>query len=124
MSKWENILVGDDGLPYLLDYQIHFRPPPELPLRWLLHWGQQADLYYLHRHWRRCRPDQLRPDEQIVWSRPPLPVWVAEAIGPIFRRLRLLILRAHGVRGDPRKGPPGGLGAGRDRANPANSNRA
>ncbi len=103
MSKWGNILVGRDGHPNLIDYQIHFRPGPHWPLGWLLGLGQAADLYYFHRHWLRCRPDQLSADDRQAWSRQPWPVWIAEKAGPAFRRLRLLILGLHRVRGDPRK---------------------
>ena len=99
MSKWANILIGDDGLPYLIDYQIHFWLPRNLPLRW----AQAADLYYFHRHWLRCRPDQIPPDDHKAWSRQSMHVWIAERIGPALRRARLLVLRLHGVRGDPRK---------------------
>ena len=102
MSKWGNILVGRDGHPYLIDYQIHFRPAPNLPLGWLLGLGQAADLYYFHRHWMRCRPDQISADDRQAWSRQPWPVLIAEKAGPAFRRLRLLILGLHRVRGDPR----------------------
>lgn len=103
MSKWGNILVGRDGHPYLIDYQIHFRPRPHWPLGWLLGLGQAADLYYFHRHWLRCRPDQHSADDRQTWSRQPWPVWIAEKAGPAFRRLRLFILGLHRVRGDPRR---------------------
>lgn len=103
MSKWGNILVGRNGRPYLIDYQIHFRPAPNWPLGWLLRLGQAADLYYFHRHWLRCRPDQISADECKAWSRQPWPVWIAEKAGPAFRRIRLLILGLHRVRGDPRR---------------------
>lgn len=103
MSKWGNILVGRDGHPYLIDYQIHFRPAPHWPLGWLLGLGQTADLYYFHRHWLRCRPDQISTDDRQAWSRQPWPVWIAEKAGPAFRRLRLFILGLHRVRGDPRR---------------------
>lgn len=103
MSKWGNILVGRNGRPYLIDHRIHFRPAPNWPLGWLLRVGQAADLYYFHRHWLRCRPDQISADECKAWSRQPWPVWIAEKAGPAFRRIRLLILGLHRVRGDPRR---------------------
>lgn len=103
MSKWGNILVGTDGHPYLIDYQIHFRPAPHWPLGWLLGLGQTADRYYFHRHWLRCRPDQISTDDRQAWSRQPWPVWIAEKAGPAFRRLRLFILGLYRVRGDTRR---------------------
>ena len=102
MSKWENILIGDDGRPYLLDYQIHFRPSSVWPLRWLLRMLQSADLYYLHRHWRRARGDTM-PADGAGWEDQPILVRGGEALGPAWRVLRRLILRSFGVRGDPRR---------------------
>ena len=104
MSKWENILVGDDGRPYLLDYQIRFELPRRLPLRWWLRWLQAADLYYLHRHWVRARPDQFTPRERERLARQPGFVRVGERVGAAWRAFRLAVLRRFGVRGDPRHG--------------------
>jgi hypothetical protein len=82
MSKWENILVGDDGNPYLLDYQAHFALRRRQSLRGLLSLLQAADWYYLHRHWLRCRPDQVDSDARERWARQPLHVWLVETLGP------------------------------------------
>jgi hypothetical protein len=98
LSKWENILVGDDGRPYLIDYQIHFHLPPRWPLRWWLRWLQAADLYYLHRHWSRARPEQLPAEKGALWKRQPGIVWIAETLGVGCRTLRRLLLRLLGVR--------------------------
>jgi len=103
MSKWENILIGADGHPYLLDYQIHFRLAPHWPLRWCLRLLQGADLYFLHRHWFRACPEQFSPQEHDRWARPPLGVRVAEALGPLWRGFRIRVLRLFGVRHDPRR---------------------
>lgn len=110
MSKWGNILVGSDGRPYLLDYQIHYRAG-HLPMsRTLLRWLQAGDVYYLRRHWRRCRPDQVPAVDAREWLREPPHIWLAERLGPAFRGLRLAILKAHGVRSDPRKDTGGEQG--------------
>lgn len=103
MSKWGNIIVGSDGNPYLIDYQIHLHPWRWAPLGFLLRMAQSADRFYLRRHWRRCRPDQVAPGEMAAWSREPAHVWFVERAGFIFRGLRIGILRLKGVRGDPRK---------------------
>jgi hypothetical protein len=97
MSKWGNILVGDDGNPYLIDYQIHFSLPRGWPLRWLLAWLQAADLYYFHRHWLRARPDQVPTLTRDEWMKQPFHVWIAESVGPAFRLVRRLVLRLFGV---------------------------
>ncbi|MBI4719507.1 MAG: hypothetical protein HY763_17055 [Planctomycetes bacterium] len=64
LEKCENVLVGDDGRPYLFDFQIAWHVPRrwggELPpLRWLRRWFQNGDLYHLTKLQRRTRPDQL-----------------------------------------------------------------
>ena len=73
--KCENILVGDDGKPYLFDFQISFALPQTwlvrlTPLPWLLRMLQGTDEYCLFKHRVvRCRDlvinwremDRLRP---------------------------------------------------------------
>ena len=64
LEKCENVLVGDDGRPYLIDFQISWRWPWRLgadlfPLRWLRQRFQNADHYHLIKLQRRTRPDQL-----------------------------------------------------------------
>lgn len=103
MSKWGNILVGSDGRPCLLDYQIHFRARSGRVSHRLLRQLQKGDWFYLLRHWRRCRPDQYLELADASLSREPPHIFVAERVGFIFRALRIFILRLSGVRGDPRK---------------------
>lgn len=86
LEKRENILVGDDGRPWLIDFQISY-PGPELDKvinrrqgpgtlhrlfpcglrRYLFARLMRADHYHLLKHWRRHRPDQLTA-EQIAAS--------------------------------------------------------
>ncbi len=68
LEKRENILVGDDGNPYLIDFQISFGlSTPRLRrsrvLRFLLRKLQESDRYHLLKHHRRHRPDQLSPEQ-------------------------------------------------------------
>ena len=62
LHKRENILVGDDGRPYLIDFQISFglpRQPLFAPLlRPLLAVLQQCDDYHLLKHEVKHLPDQ------------------------------------------------------------------
>ncbi|NLX14759.1 MAG: hypothetical protein GXY44_14065 [Phycisphaerales bacterium] len=70
LEKRENILVGDDGRPWLIDFQISWHWPPsgrqggqrvvpdELG-KFILLRLRQADRYHLLKHWRRHRADQL-----------------------------------------------------------------
>lgn len=103
MSKWGNILVGADGRPHLLDYQICFPGGRGPVTRWIAKRLQAGDRYYLRRHWRRCRPDQVPAAQTDGWSDEPPHIWLAERAGPFFRGIRILVLKLHGVRGDPRK---------------------
>lgn len=103
MAKWENLLLGSDGRPYLLDYQIHFHLPRRWPGRWLLRWLQAADLYYLHRQWLRARPDQVSPADREAWLREPGLVHIGERLGGPWRWTRLRILALFGVKRDPRR---------------------
>jgi len=68
LEKRENIIVGDDGRPYLIDFQISWQWPwrrgrDSWLARWLLRRFVHADRYHLAKHTRRCRPDQMRPDQ-------------------------------------------------------------
>ncbi len=56
-NKPENILLGDDGLPHLIDFQISWDS------RWFLKRMQREDLYHILKHKKRLRRDQLTPDE-------------------------------------------------------------
>lgn len=103
MSKWGNILIGADGAPSLLDYQIHFHASSAPASQWLMRQLQKGDWFYLRRHWRRSRPDQFNLLAGPAWSREPAHIWLAERVGFIFRSMRIAVLRLHGVRGDPRR---------------------
>jgi hypothetical protein len=68
LEKCENVIVGDDGRPYLVDFQIAWSVPRrwggELwPLTWMRGRLQRADLYHVAKLQRRTRPDQLTPEE-------------------------------------------------------------
>lgn len=69
LNKRQNVLVGDDGRPYLIDFQISLDIPPIgwgrlAPLRWLLARFQHGDWYHCLKHKRRLRPDLLTDQEQ------------------------------------------------------------
>ncbi len=86
LEKRENVLMGQDGRPYLFDFQIsyvgpaggwHYRPGNVL-LRIL----QKSDHYHLAKHWRRLRPDQL-PEQYRHANRPPWITWHRRIFRPI-----------------------------------------
>lgn len=65
-NKPENILLGDDGLPHLIDFQISFdlHDLGDWPWsRWLLRRFQREDRYHLLKHKRKLRPDQMTQEE-------------------------------------------------------------
>src|SRR6185437_2682182 len=56
-NKPENILLGDDGRPQLIDFQISWDS------RFLLKHMQREDRYHILKHKNRLRRDELTPDE-------------------------------------------------------------
>jgi len=66
-NKPQNILQGNDGRPYLIDFQISCDLQTLLdwpPGRWLLRRFQAEDLYHILKHKRRLRPDELTKREE------------------------------------------------------------
>lgn len=72
LNKRQNILVGEDGRPWLIDFQISFRlgrrrgAIPRLVLQTL----QEHDWYHFAKHKRRCRAD-LMTEREIAASYEP-----------------------------------------------------
>ena len=76
LEKPENVIVGDDGQPYLIDFQISWHLPRRYggalwPARFLLKCLQQADRYHLGKLQRRTRPDQLTLEQLAATYRKP-----------------------------------------------------
>ena len=71
-NKPQNILLGDDGRPHLIDFQISY-DLHELGDTWLnrqiLARFQREDLYHLLKHKRRMRPDLLTRAEREAAAR-------------------------------------------------------
>jgi hypothetical protein len=104
LEKCENVLVGDDGRPYLFDFQISWYHPRrwggELwPARRLRRWFQEGDRYHLIKLQRRTRPDQLSPELLAASYRKP---WYVHVHRMVARPLTL-IRRAILDRVDPRR---------------------
>ncbi|MBN1342458.1 MAG: hypothetical protein JXQ73_07245 [Phycisphaerae bacterium] len=98
MEKRENVLVGDDGRPYLIDFQISWHLPANRggntwPARLILKVLQDADSYHLLKHRRRQRPDQLTPEQWQASYEPPLSIsWHRRLFRP-FTKVRRKALR-------------------------------
>lgn len=101
LHKRENILVGTDGKPYLLDFQIslalpHWWPANSTLTRVLLALFQQSDSYHLHKHIVRCRPDQANGKDAAAAR----PWWITlhRFLAVPFRTLRRGLLARLGIR--------------------------
>ena len=112
LEKPENILLGTDGRPHLIDFQIsvYFDSAgggPSWLARRILKTLQSSDRFHLFKHWRRLRPDQLTA-QQLADSYE-APFWIAWH-RRIFRPLTLLrrwILVRLGERSSTRVRSPG-----------------
>ena len=65
-NKPQNILLGDDGRPHLIDFQISYdlRDLGNWAAnRWWLRRLQNEDLYHVLKHKRRMRPDEMTEEE-------------------------------------------------------------
>ena len=67
-NKPENILLGEDGRPHLIDFQISW------DRRFLLHRFQHEDIYHLLKHKKRLRRDELTPGELARVSQKSFPI--------------------------------------------------
>jgi hypothetical protein len=65
-NKPENILLGDDGRPHLIDFQISY-DLYDLGNTWLnrrlLDQLQREDFYHILKHKKKLRPDEMTPEE-------------------------------------------------------------
>lgn len=103
LHKRENIIVGEDGQPYLIDFQIgfalpHWWPGNSWPLRLLLRVLQGSDTYHLRKHYARCRPDQCGYDLSTVAAKRPWWIRLHRLVGVPFRTLRRNLLILLGIR--------------------------
>jgi hypothetical protein len=98
LEKASNIILGQDGLPHLIDFQAAFYWPEgllggTLPARCLRRWFQRADLYHARKHFRRLMRSQLSKEELARLRRRPWFVRLANAMHSPFKKARRWILR-------------------------------
>ncbi|MEX2216100.1 MAG: hypothetical protein WD768_18455 [Phycisphaeraceae bacterium] len=103
LHKPENIIVGDDAQPYLIDFQISYRQPRGWWWRlfrplWFLRILQQCDRYHLQKHVIRSRPNPLPEDETELDRLRPWPIRVARFFGNRIRGCRRKLLVLLGIR--------------------------
>jgi len=104
LHKRENIVVGRDGRPWLVDYQICWRSPEGRwgrcgPARRVFASFCAADRYHLLKHQLRLRPDQVPAGRRdLARQRPALLGWHRRLLADPFRALRRRILVLASVR--------------------------
>ena len=65
-NKPQNILLGDDGLPHLIDFQISWDGEElgnNFITRWFLRRMHRGDIYHVLKHKKRMRPDEMTPEQ-------------------------------------------------------------
>jgi serine/threonine protein kinase len=98
-NKPQNILLGEDGRPHLIDFQISYdlHELGDNPInRWILRRLQRADIYHALKHKRRLRPDELTDSERLVVTKVGWPIRLHRIVAMpyfkfrrrTFRRLR------------------------------------
>jgi len=96
LEKRENVLLGADQAPHLIDFQISWHWPDRSGgqtaiARRALAVLQASDRYHLYKHWRRHRPDQLTAEQLARAQPPPWIAWHRAVFRPItLARRRVL----------------------------------
>ncbi len=98
LEKCENIIVGEDGKPHLIDFQISWYPHSRWgrwfpPWVWLGKVLQRMDEYHLLKHRRRTRPDQLGTEPPADAHLVPAYIKIHRAITRPLQRIRRGVLR-------------------------------
>jgi hypothetical protein len=92
LNKRDNILVGEDGNPRLIDFQISFHAPQNAFLQgvWqrLLNVGKKADLYHLYKLKRKLQPQRLTEQERAMSRYRSPAIRLHRIIATPLRRLR------------------------------------
>jgi RIO-like serine/threonine protein kinase len=90
-NKPENILLGEDGRPHLIDFQISAD---------LCEWGNtwlnrawlrrlmRADIYHILKHKKRLRPDELSEQERRVVEKRSVMIRIHRAVTMPYKRIR------------------------------------
>ena len=105
LHKRENVIVGRDGRPYLIDFQVCFALSRRWPgngrfARFMLRKLQEIDIYHVNKHFARCLPEALTPEQRERYLEPPPLIRAHRKIGVPLRSLRRKLLVALGVRRD------------------------
>lgn len=98
LHKRENIILGEDGNPYLIDFQVGFvsRSTWFLPGRILLKMFQKGDIYHLRKH--SCHGLSGEEREKILKESRPLWIKVHRFFAQPLREMRRKFLVLIGIR--------------------------
>jgi hypothetical protein len=71
MNKKDNVIVGDDGEPHLIDFQVSVYMPKRILIsrrlsKWLVDKFKNADIYHLYKLKRKVQPKYLTEQEQKI----------------------------------------------------------
>lgn len=97
LEKCENVLVGDDGKPYLFDFQISWQwsdgwSGRTWAVRRLRKFFQDGDRYHLLKLKRRTRPDLMSPEALAASYRKPWTVRIHRFLTWPFTAVRRAVL--------------------------------
>jgi hypothetical protein len=89
LNKQGNIILGDDGMPYLIDFQvsIHFKYRNRLFDR-LFELFIPEDIYHLYKHKKRFRPDLMTEEEIKLSERSELGKLLNRYYGDPYRKIK------------------------------------
>lgn len=104
LHKPGNILVGTDGRPHVIDFQISMHIGDRLlvskRLSACLRRRLQAyDIYHVYKHKRRLQPELLAEDEERLSRNNNLPLRIHRAVARPYKRIRRACLRYLYARG-------------------------
>ena len=98
MNKRSNILLGSDGQPYLIDFQISLHIDERLSISrhlslYLRDSLRRADIYHLFKHKHRLCPELLTAQEQLRVPNLSRLIWLHRLAATPLRRLRRALLK-------------------------------
>lgn len=103
LHKRENVIVGDDGEPYLIDFQVSYILPRGwwtnvTPLPWMLRLFQQSDRYHCVKHFVKHSAEGAARGEHDVVSARPWWIKIHRFFAVPLRSLRRRLLVLLGIR--------------------------
>ncbi len=101
LNKRENIIVGPQQKPYLIDFQISYRPGGLArlwPLKLILSLLQKIDIYHINKHHTRIRPQDFSASQLARAQQKPLFIRCYRLLQVPLRNLRRGLLTRLGIR--------------------------